>query len=40
MIENLYLDLTEETKIFGKTLQDCQAATEELLEEDVVVEPQ
>ena len=37
MIEQLYLDLTEETndtKIYGKLLQDCQAAAEELFREE------
>jgi len=34
MIENLYLDLTEETKIFGKLYQDCTSATEELFREE------
>ena len=29
MIENLYLDLTEETKIFGKLFQACQGAADE-----------
>ena len=31
MIENLYLDLTEETKIFGKLFQAYQAAADEFL---------
>ena len=41
MIEQLYLDLTEETKdqmIYGKLFQDCQAATEELFRADRVNE--
>ena len=29
MIEQLYLDLTEETKIYGKLFQACQAAANE-----------
>ena len=29
MIEQLYLDLTEETKIFGKLVQACQVAADE-----------
>ena len=40
MIENLYLDLTEETKIYGKLFQDSKAATEELFREDRVNEIQ
>jgi hypothetical protein len=36
MIENLYLDLTEETKIYGKLFQDCKAAVEDLLIEEGV----
>ena len=39
MIEQLYLDLAEETsdlKIYGKLFQDCQAAAEELFREDRV----
>ena len=39
MIENLYLDLAEETsdlKIYGKLFQACQAATEELFRADRV----
>ena len=42
MIDRLYLDLAEETsdlKIYGKLLQACKAAAEELLGENVVVEP-
>ena len=41
MIEQLYLDLTEETsdlKIYGKLLQACKAATEELFRVDRVNE--
>ena len=41
MIEQLYLDLAEETsdlKIYGKFLQACQAATEELFRADSVNE--
>ena len=38
MIENLYLDLTEETKIYGKLLQACKAAAEELFRADRVNE--
>ena len=37
MIDRLYLDLAEETsdlKIYGKLLQACQAATEELFREE------
>ena len=34
MIENLYLDLTEETKIYGKLFLACQAAEEELFQAD------
>jgi len=37
MIEQLYLDLTEETNdtiIYGKLFQDCQAAAEEIFRED------
>ena len=43
MIEQLYLDLTEETnetKIYGKLFQDCQAAAEELFRTDRVNELQ
>ena len=40
MIENLYLDLTEETKIFGKLFQACSAAAEELFRVDRVNELQ
>ena len=43
MIEQLYLDLTEETndtKIYGKLLQDCQAAAEEFFRADRVNELQ
>ena len=42
MIEQLYFDLAEETndtKIYGKLFQACKAAAEELLGENVVVEP-
>ena len=38
MIENLYLDLTEETKIYGKLFQACKAAAEELFRVDRVNE--
>ena len=41
MIDRLYLDLAEETsdlKIYGKLLQACQAAAEELLQVDRVNE--
>ena len=43
MIEQLYLDLTEETsdlKIYGKLLQACKAAAEELFRVDRVNELQ
>ena len=40
MIEQLYLDLTEETKIFGKLFQACKAAAEELFRTDRVNELQ
>jgi len=43
MIENLYLDLTEETKdqmIYGKLFQDCKSAAEELFRADRVNELQ
>ena len=39
MIENLYLDFVEEThdlKIYGKLLQACKAAAEELFRADRV----
>ena len=41
MIEQLYLDLAEETsdlKIYGKLLQACKSAAEELFREDRVNE--
>ena len=41
MIEQLYLDLAEETndqKFYGKLFQDCQAAAEELFRVDRVNE--
>ena len=43
MIENLYLDFVEETndlKIYGKLLQACKAAAEELLGEESLNELQ
>ena len=42
MIEQLYLDLAEETnetKIYGKLFQDCKAAAEELFRVKKVIEP-
>ena len=41
MIEQLYLDLAEETsdlKIYGKLLQSCKAAAEELFRMDMVTD--
>ena len=38
MIEQLYLDLTEETKIYGKLLQACKSAAEEFFRADRVNE--
>ena len=41
MIEQLYLDLTEETNdtiIYGKLFQDCKAAEEELFQADLLNE--